>query len=238
MSKTVSNARSLLGDGDMFSAGARTLAVLAVTLASMVVTTPAGAGRLSVAGAERGFRMEWNSFTIEAQYNALFEVTAGASCHVVLEGSFHSATLRKTAGALIGHVTNAVLSDPCRQVGNFLARVRLLTETLPWHVRYEGFSGVLPTIGSLRLGVVGIALELYELPALPFSPEHCLYAATETPVWFYLALNRSGVVSGVDPEGSRVPLSSGIANCKPEAGANLRGAGTISELNVPNVTLI
>jgi hypothetical protein len=64
---------------------------------------------------------------------------------VSLEGSFHSATMRKSEGALIGAITRGIVKgDTC-----FAGRATLLQETLPWHVTYEAFDGRLPNIDNI-----------------------------------------------------------------------------------------
>jgi len=60
-------------------------------------------------------------------------------CHVTLEGSLHSRTMPKVEGTLIGYITR-VTTAQC-SLGT-----TILTETLPWHVRYVAFSGTLPEI--------------------------------------------------------------------------------------------
>jgi len=74
---------------------------------------------------------------------ANLEFTAGGSnttCRVTLEGTLHETTIPKTIGILLGYITR-VQTGECAGFA-----VRILTETLPWHVRYSGFSGTLPNI--------------------------------------------------------------------------------------------
>ena len=73
------------------------LALAATFLVSLGVTS-ASASRLSVSN--RNFRAVWSLLTLS---------TAGTqiTCPVTLEGSFHSATLAKRAGALIAHISRA-----------------------------------------------------------------------------------------------------------------------------------
>ena len=75
------------------------------------------------------------------------EFVAGSvtnTCDVTLEGSLHARTIPKVLNSLIGYVTRVEVSN-CRVV------TTVLTETLPWHVRFRGFSGNLPNI-SLLIG--------------------------------------------------------------------------------------
>src|ERR1700751_1578741 len=107
-------------------------AVLAASLFGIVVGS-ASANRLSIN--ETRFRITWARLTFN-------EETAEARdiCPVTMEGSFHSGTIRKVVGALIGHITRAG-AGVCTGGG-----LTILRETLPWHVTYEGFFGTLPRI--------------------------------------------------------------------------------------------
>jgi hypothetical protein len=69
-------------------------------------------------------------------------------CRVTLEGSLHARTIAKVAGALLGYITRV-------QTGQCNLGTTILTSTLPWHVRYESFSGTLPNITLLVVRVRG-----------------------------------------------------------------------------------
>ena len=64
------------------------------------------------------------------------------TCDVTLEGSVHSRTVAKVLNTLMGYVTRVELSN-CKVL------TTVLTETLPWHVKYTGFSGNLPNISAI-----------------------------------------------------------------------------------------
>jgi hypothetical protein len=117
-----------------------TLAVLTATLVLGLAVGSAAANRLSVSN--RLFRATWLELKIVDD-----PITVG--CPVTLEGSFHSTTIRKVEGALIGAVTRAIVNGaepPCRG-----GRATLLQESLPWHVTYDDFEGVLPRIEQILL---------------------------------------------------------------------------------------
>jgi hypothetical protein len=69
-------------------------------------------------------------------------------CSTTLEGSFHSRTISKVSGSLIGYITSALLS-PCNGGNGIVNR-----ETLPWHLRYTGFQGTLPRITGISLSII------------------------------------------------------------------------------------
>jgi len=71
-----------------------------------------------------------------------------ASCNVTLEGSFHSATIAKVNEALIGNISRASVNSCTGGSATALA------ETLPWHVRYSGFTGTLPNITGVKLRII------------------------------------------------------------------------------------
>ncbi len=83
------------------------------------------------------------------------DLAAGSStieCEVTLLGSFHSRTINKTANLLVGYITHArVDTAGCTGAGNGSAR----QETLPWHLTYNSFSGILPNITLIRLNLIG-----------------------------------------------------------------------------------
>jgi hypothetical protein len=90
------------------------------------------------------------------------------SCPFTLEGSFHSRTLSKVSGQLIGYVTRAVMVETACRNG----QGRFLAETLPWHVRYESFLGFLPNIGAIRGQFIGLSFQLVYERLLNLT---CLY---------------------------------------------------------------
>lgn len=76
------------------------------------------------------------------------------ACGATLEGSFHSRTIAKVRGALIGVITRAQFHEEACTRGTG----RFLTERLPWHLRYEAFQGTLPAISSVSIAVVGMEI--------------------------------------------------------------------------------
>jgi hypothetical protein len=146
--------------------------------------------------------------------------TIGVSCSLVLEGSFHSRTMAKVAGSLVGYVRGAV-GGSCTS-----GTIRFLTETLPWHVRYSSFAGTLPTISSLSYAIVGWAFRYTEVVGL-----NCLYVSTEaSPVTFVETREAGGALTRVDLGGSppgeretcpRLSVTGSTSNYTNEAGARI-----------------
>lgn len=120
---------------------------------------------VSVTASARSFSVDNQS--IRAGFsNVRFTSPGGEAvdCHITLEGSLHSRTVGKVLGSLIGSITRAALGS-C-ETGMFT----ILTETLPWNVRYSGFEGRLPEITSVIFHIVNAGLRF----ALPAGPT-CLF---------------------------------------------------------------
>jgi hypothetical protein len=124
------------------------LAVVASAVALGALVGSASASRLSLSSTTWRVTFAALTFEIREGFNA-------ATCAVTLEGSFHSRSIVKRAGALIGYVNRAA-TGPC----GFRTAATLLTETLPWHVRYESFAGTLPDITSVGIGIVGLGMKI------------------------------------------------------------------------------
>lgn len=119
----------------------RALMALASALLLAFGVGNAYAGRVSMSN--QSFRMTWSSFEF-------MEGTEAISCPLTLEGTFNARTIAKVAGATVGSIVRAA-EGSC--VGG---ESTLLTETLPWTIRYGGFSGTLPAITGINLSFVGI----------------------------------------------------------------------------------
>jgi hypothetical protein len=89
------------------------------------------------------------------------------TCAVTAEGSFHQRTIAKVVGSLVGYITRADLGA-CAE-----GAATILRETLPWHVRYLSFTGMLPNITAITANIVGIAFRLREGAGIA-----CLAAST------------------------------------------------------------
>ncbi len=133
----------------MLRTGKLTLAALTVTLLLGIAVSNASANNLSTN--EGGFRIAWSHLEF---IEPTFEV--GVRCPVTIEGSFHSTTIRKVVGALIGQVTRVDLTSSTCTGGHATA----LTETLPWAVSYQGFGGTLPDITSIKVLLLRPAFRL------------------------------------------------------------------------------
>jgi len=123
------------------------LTALAASLLLSTAISTASARNLSITN--QNFRITWTSL----------EFIAGAAtrCLVTLEGSFHYRTILKNPRSLIGLITKARVQRPCIEgTGSAFNGVEryngvVPSNSLPWHVTYEGFSGTLPRIEAVLL---------------------------------------------------------------------------------------
>lgn len=156
----------------------RAIAMPAAVLVLALFASVAAANRLAVATAEMG------DITI-----ADFRFEAGGvdiTCRITVSASLHSATNVKTVRALVGQVTHVEVGR-CAE-----GAVTVLTETLPWQVLYNGFTGRLPAPTGVRLLLVGAA---YRVSGGGVT---CL-ARTDSsePSGGTVALDERGVVTGL-----------------------------------------
>jgi len=163
------------------------VAALAATMLLGLAVSDATARNLSVN--EQSFRWAWTPITFAFGGNTV-------RCNLTFEGSFHYRTMAKSIGSLIGFVTRAILNT-CTG-----GSATILTLSLPWHVRYGGFTGTLPNITTVRSSVTGISFNFR-----PTGLGACLAQSTaENPARF-IAILTAGVITGVmAEEGSRIPL--------------------------------
>jgi hypothetical protein len=119
------------------------LAGLAAALLLSAAVTSTHARDLSISN--QGIRIVWSRVRMGSTSGINVE------CPLTLEGRFHSSTVHKTIGALVGFVTRGtVVPGSCTG-----GRTTINQEALPWHVRYNGFSGTLPTITLVFLRLIG-----------------------------------------------------------------------------------
>ncbi len=75
-------------------------------------------------------------------------------CPLTLEGTLHSRTITKTSGSLIGYITRAIFGT-C--LGGAMTT---FAESLPWHMRYQSFTGTLPNITAVTVQIIGFRYSL------------------------------------------------------------------------------
>jgi hypothetical protein len=134
---------------------------------ALICTLVSAASARTFSASSQTFRAVFHLFLPQEperrpEQNERLEITGAFGtyrCSLTLEGSLHTRTIAKVAGALIGYITSASLNPIC---STSIFETKLLTETLPWHLRYRSFSGLLPRITSISTAVIGFALQLRE----------------------------------------------------------------------------
>jgi hypothetical protein len=142
------------------------LLLAAFAASSLLAFAVAAASAREFTTDETRFLAQWTALTLRAR------VLGGEvviRCPVSLEGSFHSATIRKVAESLIGYVTQAIAKVESCTGG----RAQPRQTSLPWHIRYESFEGVLPNINKINLRLVGAGFTILE-------PVRCEYTTSAT----------------------------------------------------------
>jgi len=168
---------------------ALTIGLSAALILSVAVGT-AAARNFSISN--QNFRITWSPL----------HLTAGEfenDCHVTLEGSFHSRTIAKVLGTLLGYVTRV-----------FIQRCTLSTSTglnLPWHIRYSGFIGALPNIQRIRVHLIDASFLISVLGI------GCLYRSTAArPAVGDLIREAGGAVTSLEPDPTApIPLAIQLA---------------------------
>jgi len=152
-----------------------------------------------------GRRFSYTNSTLRATWSQMIFNAAGlggVSCPVTLEGSLHSRTLSKISGQLIGHITRATIAE-ASCLGGTLQR---LAETLPWHWRYDSFTGTLPNIVTIKQQIVGVSLRV------TISGIACLYKSTAARPLFFSNFLTGSLILHITVSGS-LPLFSGEVVC-------------------------
>ncbi len=165
---------------------------IALALALAATATTANARRIELS--EQHFLAAWTELIFE-------ESGARINCELTLEGSFHSKTLSKVCGQLIGYITEAIIHHPCRTpemwVLNGTETIGGVTtrQTLPWHILFISFSGTLPRITRIRVSLRNAAFLLETFGV------SCLYRTSETePAFENIGVEEGGAVTGLESE--------------------------------------
>lgn len=137
----------------MTGCNSRLLAALFAAVVLAAATAGASANRLSIQAPV--FRIIFARFTLQPSLGS------SVICPLTVAGTFHGAVLTKNLNSLIGHVVSVSIGrqfageEVCE--GGFAT---VLRETLPWHVQYGGFTGILPSISGMIARFIGFAMKI------------------------------------------------------------------------------
>jgi hypothetical protein len=149
-------------------------------------------------------------------------------CPITLEGSFHNRTFVKGIYNLVGNITRALIGPREQCVGG---EATILTETLPWNMRYQSFTGTLPNITSIRFLIANASIRWHS-NALGAT---CLFTSRETlaeHLSFTLSREAGGGLTSATTAGE---ITSNEA-CALGARVRERLTGTSTSLTVLNST--
>ena len=204
------------------------LVLTSLSAAAVLAAVVGNASARNLSLSNQNFRVTWSSLELSNNVNS-----TTVRCPVTLEGSFHGRTLAKSLGSLVGLITRAIVRNESCTNG----RATVLNETLPWHLTYQGFTGTLPNIATIRVNLIGAAFQIET------GSNTCLaVTTTEEPASGIIGLT-SREVSGLQAdETRRIRLRNGTGGifCGLGSGA-FRGTGTVTLLGTTTriqVTLI
>lgn len=185
----------------------------AVIAAVMLLTLVGAASANDLSVSSQAMRATWTRAELTGGFGTV-------GCALTLEGSMHTRTTTKTAGALIGFITRASVG-PCA-VGS----ATVLMATLPWHVQYSSFAGILPEILSIRANIISSKWLIRE-PAFGVT---CLFTSTaSSPNTATFNLAAGGGVTSVELGGT-IPCTGELVNFNGKASgrSNTNSAMTIT----------
>lgn len=212
--------------GDRMSRNDRRLRAIAAALAVAAVLACAvgstSAGRLSVS--TRNFKIVWANLELSTNF-----IVGTIRCPVTVEGSFHSATIRKVEGAPVANLfrVRAVCTS---------GRATLNQEVLPWTLVYERFFGTLPLVASINFKLLRVRA------LMDIGENFCGFTTTaENPAVVRANLGPS-ISSLAFEELRQIPLVNhpGGFLCGLASGI-IRGAGTVTrqgEIESVSITLV
>jgi hypothetical protein len=175
-----------------------TFASLTAALVLAALVGAASAGRLEISNT--AIRVTWSGLQFTGTMGA---ITLNLTCPVTFEGSFHARTIVKSPESLIGYMTRAAVGGRFDCEGGGFQSMTILQERLPWHIRYEGFTGGLPNIGLIYIRVLRASIRIQN------QLGNCLYEGTSaSPARF--AFNRNTGTSQIEglfpPTANSIPL--------------------------------
>lgn len=198
----------------------RSKILLAALTAALVLGAAIGsASARRIETSEQKFLVRWAPLVFNGAFNI------NISCPVTLDGSFHSKTLSKVSGQLVGYVTEVSVGPPASCNGGSAT----ILGPLPWHIRYDRFEGTLPAITGIRVQLVGAAF------LVATSVGSCLYRSNASkPAFGIVRVGAGGAVSGLQADSSasiEEPAAENEFLCPPSGRFEQTGSVT-----VPNST--
>ena len=161
------------------------LTALAAALLLSVAVSAASARNLSVSN--QNIRVAWSRLEFQSRDRSIT-----VRCRITLEGSFHARTIAKVARTLIGALTRIAMHRESCTGGQALP-----SRPPPWHLTYEGFTGTLPAISSVRLLMARFQFDIIAVG------NRCFFGTATDNITFSAALNAAGEVTSLAPVSGR-----------------------------------
>ncbi len=193
----------------------------------ITIITTANANRLVVSNQQ--VRVVWEKLEF-----GIPPIEGTMRCLLTLEGSFHERTITKIRGLLAGYVTRAAVGNSVCTGG----QMTILSELLPWHIRYESFSGTLPNIAGLTISLIRMGF------IITFGGNNCRVVSTVASPFRLIASIGGGAIAGLRiDESTFIPFSNGPGGtlCTLASGAfrgTSRPVTLLGTTNTVSVTLI
>jgi hypothetical protein len=159
------------------------LAAMAASALLGAFGSTASAGRLS--SSSQTWKTTFPTMTLRLPFG-------DTVCAMTFEGSFHSRSIAKTVNALIGYITSVAMG-PCSSGSK-----TILTETLPWHMVYAGFTGTLPNISLIKYFLINFSQRERE----PFGITCLDRSTTEEPVLLNFTREAGGAITTAELGGT------------------------------------
>jgi hypothetical protein len=217
------------------------LTALITALMLLAATTMAHARRFELSN--QRFRAVWNPETSPGSQRITFELPGfNIACRATIEGSFHSRTLSKVCGQLVGYVTSAAITRPCEvgegwvQNGSEQLLNGARPTSLPWHIRYDRFTGTLPRIERIRLQFINVGL-LVRVFVFPVNNGCLILTSAMNPVFAFVEIEAGGTVTGLRAdEAPAIQTTTILENFCPEGHlvgrANVTLQGTTTKIAI------
>jgi len=148
-------------------------------MAAMLLASAASARNLEVSN--QNFRVSWSRMEFQTSL-----VTV--RCQVTLEGSMHSRTIPKVERLLIGAITRIHFKEESCTGGTSRPE-----KPPPWHISYEGFTGRLPNIATVRF-----LSSRWQFSIISFGVT-CKYGTSITNITGSLFVNGAGEATNEQP---------------------------------------
>jgi hypothetical protein len=188
------------------------LVLTALTAALVLASAISTASARNLSTTSQTFRATWSSLEFAASASTI-------RCRLTLEGTFHTRTIAKVRGSLIGLINRAIFVRPCTggeawiDNGTEVEPLGTAPNKLPFHLTYEGFRGTLPNIDQIRL--------LLRNPSLVFQTSFIgitcrgRYGRPEDNIIYNVSRNAPTGELGTlaaEPSANRFSLAEGLVN--------------------------